>query len=170
MNFDSDMDDTLRRGGLNTSATPSIALLNQKLGTSPAPRMLEQSEIDLLRKSKEEVFKVGRGDIERVAPVTKLLLYPEGRSVLNLSRPYIQSGQEFGDLIAHSHEPVFIFPDNARKIIPDPVRKDIDITGYCPSYNMAVIECQIRLGYRSSDSILNSFSEAETDETTLERQ
>ena len=58
MNFDSDTDDTLRHDGLNTSPTPSIVLLNQKIGTSPAPRMLDQSEIDLLRKSKEEIFKV----------------------------------------------------------------------------------------------------------------
>ena len=39
-----------------------------------------------------------------------------------------------------------------------------------PSYNIAVTECQIHLGYSSSDSILNPFSEAETDETILERQ
>ena len=133
MNFDSDMDDTLRHGGLNTSATPSIALLNQKLGTSPAPRMLEQSEIDLLRKSKEEVFKVRRGDIERVAPAVKWLLYPEEKSLLNLSHSYVQTRQEFGDLITQSDtdKPVFIFPDNARKIIPDAVRKDISMTGRC---------------------------------------
>ena len=60
MNFDSDTDDTLRRDGLNTSPTPSIALLNQKIGTSPAPRMLEPSEIDLLRQSKKEVAEVTR--------------------------------------------------------------------------------------------------------------
>ena len=130
MNYNSDMDDTLRRGGLDTSATPSIALLNQKLGTSPAPRMLEQSEIDLLRKSKEEVFKVTRGDIGKVAPKVKWLLYPDDKSILNFSRPYIQSRQEFGDLIAHSHESVFIFPDDARKIVPDPVRKDMSMTGH----------------------------------------
>ena len=66
MNFDSDMDAALRRGGLNTSFTPSIALLNQKLGTSPAPRMLEPSEIDLLRKSKEEIFKVTREHVGKM--------------------------------------------------------------------------------------------------------
>ena len=71
MNFDSDTDNTLRRDGLNTSPTPSIALLNQKLGTSPAPRMLDQSEIDLLRKSKEEVFKVTREKIGKVAPAVE---------------------------------------------------------------------------------------------------
>ena len=71
MNFDSDTDDALRQGGPNTSPTPSIALLKQKLGTSPASRMLEQSEIDLLRKSKEEIFKVMRGPIEGAAPAVK---------------------------------------------------------------------------------------------------
>ena len=133
MNFDGDMDDILRRGGSNTSATPSIVLLNQKLGTSPAPRMLEQSEIDLLRKSKEEVYKVTRGyrPIGKVTPAMKWLPYPEEKSVLNFSHSYIQSRQEFGDLIAHSHESVFIFPDKSRKIIPDPVRKDLSMTGYC---------------------------------------
>ena len=39
-----------------------------------------------------------------------------------------------------------------------------------PSYNIAALKCQIRLGYRSSDSILNPFSEAESDETMLEQQ
>ena len=131
MNFDSDMDDTLRRGGLNISATPSIALLNQKLGTSPAPRMLEQFEIDLLRKSKEEVFKVTGGDIERVAAAVKSLLYPEDKSPLNLSHLYVQTRQELGDLITQSDKPIFIFPDNARKNIPDPARKDISMTGCC---------------------------------------
>jgi hypothetical protein len=32
MNFDSDMDDASRHGGLNTSATPSIALLKTRVG------------------------------------------------------------------------------------------------------------------------------------------
>ena len=133
MSFDGDMDDTSSGGGLNTSATPSIALLNQKLGTSPAPRMLEQSEIDLLRKSKEEVFKVTRGyrPLGKVTPAAKRLLYPEEKSVLNFSHSYIQSRQELGDLIAQSDKPVFIFPDNARKILPDPLRKDINMTGNC---------------------------------------
>ena len=38
------------------------------------------------------------------------------------------------------------------------------------SYNTAGIECQIHPRYSSSDSILNPFSEAETDDTGLERQ
>ncbi len=37
------------------SLTPSTRLLNQKLGTSPAPRMLTPSEITLLRQSKREI-------------------------------------------------------------------------------------------------------------------
>ena len=39
-----------------------------------------------------------------------------------------------------------------------------------PSYNIAVLKCQIGLRYSSSDSILNPFPEAETDETMLEQQ
>ena len=39
-----------------------------------------------------------------------------------------------------------------------------------PSYNTAGIECQVHPRYSSSDSILNPFSEAETDDTMLERQ
>src|SRR5215510_653069 len=38
-----------------------------------------------------------------------------------------------------------------------------------PSNNIAVIECQIQLLYIASSSILNSFLEAEMDETILER-
>ena len=60
MNSDNDMDQTSKHGGRNTLGTPSIALLIQKLGTSPAPRMLEPSEIDLLRQSKKEVAEVTR--------------------------------------------------------------------------------------------------------------
>ena len=58
MNSDKSTDETLNNGGVNTSATPSIALLNRKLGISPAPRMLTPSEIDLLRQSKAEVDRV----------------------------------------------------------------------------------------------------------------
>ena len=47
-------------GGENASATPSIAALNRKLGTSPTPRMLTPSEIELLRRSKAEVIQVAR--------------------------------------------------------------------------------------------------------------
>ena len=58
MNSDNDMAQTLKSGGGTTSATPSIALLNQRLGTSPAPRMLKQSEIDLLQQCAQEVARV----------------------------------------------------------------------------------------------------------------
>ena len=47
-----------KSGGLNSSATPSIALLNQRLGTSPAPRMLTPYEIDLLRQCVKETAEV----------------------------------------------------------------------------------------------------------------
>ena len=47
-----------RSGGGNTSATPSIALLNRRLGISPAPRMLTPYEIDLLRQCVKEVAEV----------------------------------------------------------------------------------------------------------------
>ena len=58
MNSDSDTGGTSRSGGASISATPSIALLNQRLGTSPAPRMLTPSEIDLLRQCAKEVAAV----------------------------------------------------------------------------------------------------------------
>ena len=47
-------------GGESTSATPSTAALNRRLGTSPVPRMLTRFEIDLLRLSKAEVAQVTR--------------------------------------------------------------------------------------------------------------
>ncbi len=43
-----------------SSPTHSITLLNQRLGISPAPRMLTRFEIDLLRKCQEEVVQVTR--------------------------------------------------------------------------------------------------------------
>jgi hypothetical protein len=49
------MDPSLKHGGGPGSVTPSTALLNQKLGTSIGPRQLTPSEIDLLRKSKQEI-------------------------------------------------------------------------------------------------------------------
>jgi len=42
-------------GGKTGSVTPSTVLLNRKLATSNAPRMLTPSEIELLRKSKREM-------------------------------------------------------------------------------------------------------------------
>ena len=47
-----------RSGGASTSATPSIDLLNRRLGVSPAPRMLTPYEIDLLRKCAQEAMDV----------------------------------------------------------------------------------------------------------------
>lgn len=44
----------------SVSATPSIALLNRRLGTLRAPRMLTRSEIELLRRSKAEVARVAQ--------------------------------------------------------------------------------------------------------------
>ena len=44
-----------KTGGKPGSVTPSTALLNQKLATSNAPRMLTPSEIELLRRSKQEI-------------------------------------------------------------------------------------------------------------------
>ena len=49
------MEQNLKLGGLDDSLTPSTRLLNQKLGTSPAPRRLTPSEIELLIRSKEEL-------------------------------------------------------------------------------------------------------------------
>jgi hypothetical protein len=49
------MEQNLKTGGSNVSLTPSTRLLNQKLGTSPAPRRLTPSEIELLRSSKHEL-------------------------------------------------------------------------------------------------------------------
>ena len=58
MSSDGNTDRTSRSGGGSISATPSIALLNRRLGTSPAPRMLTPYEIDLLRQSAKEVAEV----------------------------------------------------------------------------------------------------------------
>ena len=58
MSSDRNTDRTSRSGGGNISATPSIALLNRRLGTSPAPRMLTPYEIGLLRQSAKEVAEV----------------------------------------------------------------------------------------------------------------
>ena len=49
------MDTISKAGGSSSSVTPSTRLLNQKLGTSPAPRTLTPSEIALLRQSKHEI-------------------------------------------------------------------------------------------------------------------
>ena len=51
------MAQNLNIGGKTDSVTPSTRLLNQKLGTLSAPRMLEPSEIVLLRQSKQEIAR-----------------------------------------------------------------------------------------------------------------
>ena len=60
MNSANDAEMASKGAGTSALATPSIAALNRKLGTSPAPRMLTPSEIDLLRRSKAEVVQVSR--------------------------------------------------------------------------------------------------------------
>ena len=49
------METRLKSGGTSGSVTASTALLNQKLATSNAPRMLTPSEIVLLKQSKREI-------------------------------------------------------------------------------------------------------------------
>lgn len=51
------MAQNLNTGGKSDSVTPSTRLLNQKLGTLSAPRMLQPSEIALLRQSKQEIAR-----------------------------------------------------------------------------------------------------------------
>lgn len=60
MNDGNDKEGGSNSGGVSTSATPSIASLNRRIGISPAPRMLTRSEIGLLRLSKAEVAQVTR--------------------------------------------------------------------------------------------------------------
>ena len=49
------MEQNLKTGGSDDLLTPSTRLLNQKLGISPGPRRLTPSEIELLRRSKQEM-------------------------------------------------------------------------------------------------------------------
>ena len=51
---------SLKTGGATGSVTPSTALLNRRLGISPAPRMLTPYEVDLLQQSNQEVSEVVR--------------------------------------------------------------------------------------------------------------
>ena len=60
MNSEKNTAGNSKSGGASISATPSIALLNRRLGTSPAPRMLTPYEIDLLRQSAKEAAKVAQ--------------------------------------------------------------------------------------------------------------
>ena len=49
------MEKSSKNGGKGGMVTPSTALLNRKLGTSPTPRMLTPSEVALLKRSKQEI-------------------------------------------------------------------------------------------------------------------
>ncbi|MCK9368156.1 MAG: hypothetical protein M0P72_13570 [Metallibacterium scheffleri] len=49
------MEKTWKPGGSPGSVTASTALLNQKHATSNEPRTLTPSEIELLRRSKQEI-------------------------------------------------------------------------------------------------------------------
>ena len=60
MSSDGNTGPSSRGGGGSVSATPSTALLNRRLGTSPAPRMLTPYEIDLLRRSAQEIAESTR--------------------------------------------------------------------------------------------------------------
>ncbi len=61
------MKKNLKNGSRSDSVTFSTALLNQRLAISNAPRMLTRSEIELLRKSKQEIaarYKASRVESE----------------------------------------------------------------------------------------------------------
>ena len=64
MDSDTSTDGTSRSGGAPSSVTPSTALLNRKLGISPAPRMLTRSEVALLRQSAKEIAQATREALE----------------------------------------------------------------------------------------------------------
>ena len=71
MNSETSTDEISRSGGAEISATPSTALLNRKLGISPAPRMLTGSEIDLLRQSAREIAQATREAFEHKSNASK---------------------------------------------------------------------------------------------------
>ena len=77
MTSEKDTAQTSKSGGRISSATPSIALLNQKLGTSPAPRMLTPYEIDLLRQCAKETGEVTHEYLKRKE---RALENPDGRT------------------------------------------------------------------------------------------
>ena len=61
MNSDKSRDQTLKSRGKNTGLTPSAAKLQRIMGPSPACRKLTPYEIELLRKSKQEMdYVVGQ--------------------------------------------------------------------------------------------------------------
>ena len=49
------MEKNLKSGGTSGSVTAATALLNRRLATSNAPRMLTPSEIELLKQRKREI-------------------------------------------------------------------------------------------------------------------
>ena len=53
-------EDTSQGYDTGSSFTPSTSLLNKKLRKSPGPRMLTRSEIDLLRRSANEIAQAVR--------------------------------------------------------------------------------------------------------------
>ncbi len=75
MNSAKNTDEISRRGGGNASVTPLTALLNRRLGTSPAPRMLTPYEIELLQQSKKEMAEVA---VEALAAHSDSDASPEG--------------------------------------------------------------------------------------------
>jgi len=58
------MENNLKTGGKKFSLTPSTALLNQKPGAYLKPRMLTESEIKLLRQSKQEIGEAVRKNLK----------------------------------------------------------------------------------------------------------
>ncbi len=58
MNSDGNATQTSKNAGRNISAAPSIVLLNRRLGTSPALRMLTPSEVALLRQCAKEASEI----------------------------------------------------------------------------------------------------------------
>lgn len=58
MNSDNDEGRISKPGRGTVSATPSITLLNRRLGIAPTPRMLTRYEIDLLRQCAKEASDV----------------------------------------------------------------------------------------------------------------
>lgn len=58
MNSDDDEVQKSGDGGVTVSATPSIALLNRRLGIAPSPRMLTEYEIELLQRAAKEAAQV----------------------------------------------------------------------------------------------------------------
>ncbi len=65
------MEKSLKTGGRKSSLTPSTALLNPKPGTYLTPRMLTESEVELLRRSKREIGEVARKKFKELRESSK---------------------------------------------------------------------------------------------------